>query len=260
MTHTHPSIPCRHISRRSYALTPRMTRILPTQATSLGAGFREKEVLDFLAVAQACAPDVHPRTLAAIVRTESGFNPFAIGVVNGRLERQPRSLPEAVATAKALVDAKWNASFGLGQINLSNLSAHTLDLVTVFDPCKNLKAASSILGEAFDRARVRFPDEQSALKAALSAYYSGNFSTGFKEGYVQRVVSNVVALTAEPESENPTPPAPVGVKPIRVVPALGTSKAPAAISAGSTSAELKSTPMKAITSAYPSSVIFVAPQ
>ncbi|TPG27327.1 hypothetical protein EAH83_04660 [Variovorax ginsengisoli] len=241
-----------------------MTRILPTRATSLVAGFREKKVLDFLAVAQACAPDVHPRTLAAIVRTESGFNPFAIGVVKGRLERQPRSLPEAVATAKALVDAKWNASFGLGQINLSNLSAHALDLVTVFDPCKNLKAASSILGEAFDRARVRFPDEQSALKAALSAYYSGNFSTGFKEGYVERVSSNAVALQAETGADAERLTAfvsAVDVKPIRVIPALlanreGSpmpSKPGGLRSADAPPAAPKAAPVN-------SSVIFVAPQ
>lgn len=221
-------------------------------------------MLDFIAMAQTCAPDVHPRTLAAIVRTESGFNPFAIGVVNGRLERQPRSLPEAVATAKALVDAKWNASFGLGQINLSNLSAHALDLVTVFDPCKNLKAASSILGEAFDRARLRFPDEQTALKAALSAYYSGNFSTGFKEGYVERVASNAVALQAETGADAalPTVVAPVAdAKPIRVIPALlATKESPSAQpkAGGLRSAEAPAAAPKA--APVNSSVIFVAPQ
>lgn len=219
-------------------------------------------MLDFLSVAQTCAPDVHPRTLAAIVRTESGFNPFAIGVVNGRLERQPRSLPEAVATAKALVDANWNASFGLGQINLSNLSAHALDLVSVFDPCKNLKAASAILGEAFDRARVRFPDEQSALKAALSAYYSGNFRTGFKEGYVQRVSSNVVALEAESGVDKTAAPTTTGAaKAIRVIPALQprneVTASPAANADGTT--KPASIPPAPKANAVSSSVIFVAP-
>ena len=219
-------------------------------------------MLDFFTVAQACAPDVHPRTLAAIVRTESDFNPFAIGVVNGRLERQPRSLPEAVATAKALVDANWNASFGLGQINLSNLSAHALDLVTVFDPCKNLKAASSILGEAFDRARVRFPDEQSALKATLSAYYSGNFSTGFKEGYVERVASNAVALQAEvgADAGPPTAVAPAAdVRPIRVIPALQARKEGVAPPIGADSAQKGAVPAAPKAATVNSSVIFVAP-
>ncbi|EGC99197.1 lytic transglycosylase catalytic, partial [Burkholderia sp. TJI49] len=46
-----------------------------------GAGFAQ--------LARACAPNVDPETLAALVRTESGFNPYAIGVVGGHLTRQP---------------------------------------------------------------------------------------------------------------------------------------------------------------------------
>jgi type IV secretion system protein VirB1 len=222
--------------------------------------------MDFFAVAQECAPAVHPQTLAAIVQTESGFNPFAIGVVNGRLERQPRSLPEAVATARALVQANWNASFGLGQINLSNLSGQSLDLVSVFDPCLNLKAASSILGEAYGRAKSRLPDEQSALQAAISAYYSGNFSTGFKEGYVQKVAANAALLQREDAlAEEKSTGAAAEAKPIRVVPALQIKSEPAVRgSADGTDAAKK--PVAAIQGgpatpkpAGNSSVIFVSP-
>ena len=53
---------------------------------------------DFITLAQQCAPLVSPVTMAAIVRTESGFNPYAIGVVRGRLVRQPASLVEAVGS------------------------------------------------------------------------------------------------------------------------------------------------------------------
>ena len=35
-----------------------------------------------------------------VVRVESSGNPYAIGVVGGRLQRQPKNLAEAVATAK----------------------------------------------------------------------------------------------------------------------------------------------------------------
>ncbi|MGA0572117.1 lytic transglycosylase domain-containing protein [Variovorax sp. VNK109] len=165
-------------------------------------------MLEFLELARECAPAVHPQTLAAIVQTESGFNPWAIGVVNGRLERQPKNQSEAVATAKALVEAGYNASFGLGQINLSNLEKYALDLTTVFEPCRNLSAASAILSEAYGRASRVYRDEQSALQAALSAYYSGNFSTGFRHGYVQKVAANAVTLQRE------------DTQPIRVVPAI----------------------------------------
>ena len=56
-------------------------------------------MLDLLALAQECAPNVAPQTMAAIVSVESSKNPYAIGVVGGRLERQPKSHQEAVATA-----------------------------------------------------------------------------------------------------------------------------------------------------------------
>ena len=65
-------------------------------------------MMDFVALAQHCAPTVHPLTMAAVVRVESGFNPLAIGVVGGRLVRQPVSKDEAVATAKALAGAGYN--------------------------------------------------------------------------------------------------------------------------------------------------------
>src|SRR5271163_2302233 len=76
--------------------------------------------LDFVALAQQCAPQVSPVTMAAIVRTESGFNPYAIGVANGRLVRQPASLDEAVSTARALAAGGWNFSAGLAQVNHAN--------------------------------------------------------------------------------------------------------------------------------------------
>jgi type IV secretion system protein VirB1 len=44
-----------------------------------------------IAFATLCAPFVHPGTAQALVATESTFNPNAIGVVAGSLERQPRN-------------------------------------------------------------------------------------------------------------------------------------------------------------------------
>lgn len=162
--------------------------------------------MDFLALAQQCAPDVHPTTLQAVVRTESGFNPYAIGVVGGRLARQPRNEGEAVATAVALERAGWNYSVGLGQINRSNLPRYGLDLPTAFDPCANLRVGAAILKDCYVRARSRVPSSQAALHAALSCYYSGNFQRGFRAdadgtSYVQRVAGKAaVAPALAPES------------------------------------------------------------
>jgi type IV secretion system protein VirB1 len=64
----------------------------------------------FLALALACAPQVHPDTARAIASVESSFNPYAIGVVGGALHRQPRTRAEALATIKALHADGWNYS------------------------------------------------------------------------------------------------------------------------------------------------------
>lgn len=153
-------------------------------------------MLDILALAQQCAPVVHPQTIAAVARVESGLNPFAIGIVGGRLERQPVNKDEAVATARALEMGGFNFSLGLGQVNRHNLSKYGLNYETAFEPCSNLRAASLILKECYDRATGQKLNSQAALQAAFSCYYSGNFSTGFRSdfpgqpSYVQKVLKS----------------------------------------------------------------------
>ena len=146
----------------------------------------------FLALVLACAPQVHADTARAVVSVESTFNPWAIGVVGGSLVRQPRHRAEALATAKALQTAGWNFSIGLGQINVGNFERLGLTIESAFDPCTNLAAMQTVLGECFDRARSRVLKsavDQSALRQALSCYYSGDFATGFRHVYVRKVVA-----------------------------------------------------------------------
>jgi type IV secretion system protein VirB1 len=156
----------------------------------------------FQVLVQQCAPSVHPATLQAIVRTESGFNPFAIGVVGGRLVRQPRNRDEAVATVKALEAGGWNYSMGLGQVNRSNLARYGLTTDSVFDPCANLRTGAAILGDCYARAAAQVGGGQQALQAAFSCYYSGSFARGFRAdprgtSYVQRVVDNATVDPAK---------------------------------------------------------------
>jgi type IV secretion system protein VirB1 len=144
----------------------------------------------FFALALACAPQVHADTARALVSVESAFNPWAIGVVGGALVRQPRHRVEALATAKALQDAGWNFSVGLGQINVANFDRLGLTVETAFEPCANLAAMQTVLAECFDRASgtAAKAADQVTLRQALSCYYSGNFDTGFRHGYVRKVV------------------------------------------------------------------------
>lgn len=147
-------------------------------------------MFDFLLWAQQCAPDIHQDTLRRIVRVESGFNPYAIGVVGGHLERQPRNRDEAVSTAQWLESHGFNYSAGLAQVNKANFARYGLTLETVFDICPNLQAGGAILKDCFVRTLKTQNDEQRALRDAFSCYYSGNFTTGYQQGYVLRIVSS----------------------------------------------------------------------
>ena len=148
------------------------------------------------ALVAACAPLVHPTTAQALVKVESAFNPNAIGVVGGTLQRQPRSRQEALATAALLRSRGFDFSVGLGQINVRNLARLDLNLQSAFEPCTNLHALQTLLVDCFDRASLRSTAPQRALRQALSCYYSGNFVTGFKAGYVDRVIHALAPSTA----------------------------------------------------------------
>lgn len=151
----------------------------------------------FIALATTCAPLVHPSTAYAIVSTESSFNPNAIGVVAGSLQRQPRTIDEALVTAADLRSRGHNFSIGLAQINVHNLDRFGLSLADGFDACKNLGAMQTVLVDCYERASGKVTD-QTSLRRALSCYYSGNVTTGFRHGYVSRVISNAQKTTRAP--------------------------------------------------------------
>jgi type IV secretion system protein VirB1 len=120
-----------------------------------------------------------------VVRVESSYNPYAIGVVGGRLVRQPKNLPEALATVRMLEGRGFNFSIGLAQVNRYNLNKYGLESYEkAFEPCANLMAGSKILAECYQRANGDWGK-------SFSCYYSGNFSTGYRQGYVQKIYASV---------------------------------------------------------------------
>jgi type IV secretion system protein VirB1 len=120
-----------------------------------------------------------------VVRVESSFNPYAIGVVGGRLARQPANLAEAVATARMLESRGYNFSLGLAQVNRYNLGKYGLaSYGQAFQACPNLQAGSRILAECRQRSGGDWGK-------AFSCYYSGNFVTGFRAGYVQKIYASM---------------------------------------------------------------------
>lgn len=150
-------------------------------------------MLDLPALYAECAPAIHPITAAAVVRVESGGQPFALNV--NRLagpQPRPRSLDEAVQIAEAYIATGYRVDLGLGQITDRNLPALGLTVRQVLDPCTNLRAMQAILVDGYRRAVRSHGEGQSALLVALSTYNTGNQRRGFENGYVARYTGQVV--------------------------------------------------------------------
>lgn len=147
-----------------------------------------------LALAALHAPAIHPNTVARVVEHESARQPLAIGVNGARLEHQPRSLGQAVATVRALRQQGYDFDAGLCQINVRNFRWLGLDEFSVFDPAANLRACQTVLLDCFRRAPAN--DPQAALRLALSCFNTGNFRRGLENGYVSKVVSVPAAVPA----------------------------------------------------------------
>ena len=129
-----------------------------------------------------------------VVKVESSYNPFAIGVVGGRLTRQPRGLAEALATVSMLESKGYNFSLGLAQVNRYNLGKYGLESYEkAFDVCSNLRAGSRILAECHGRSGNDWGK-------SFSCYYSGNFVTGFRHGYVQKLYASISGSPPQPKA------------------------------------------------------------
>lgn len=135
----------------------------------------------------ACAANVAPVTLEAVIRVESGGNPLAINVnhLSGPQPR-PTSLADAVAAAQSYVARGYNVDLGLMQVNSRNLAALGVTIEQVLDPCANVRAGAVILTANYAEAVRSRGEGQRALQAALSAYNTGSFYRGFANGYVAR--------------------------------------------------------------------------
>lgn len=121
-----------------------------------------------------------------VVKVESSYNRYAIGVVGGHLVRQPRNLPEAIATVKMLERKGYNFSLGLAQVNRYNLKKYGLDSYAhAFEACPNLQAGARILAACHRRHQD--------WGKSFSCYYSGNAVTGFRHGYVQKIFASMAA-------------------------------------------------------------------
>jgi type IV secretion system protein VirB1 len=135
----------------------------------------------------ACAPNVAPITLQAIVRVESGGNPMALNINGVRVQPAAARYPrEAAQVAKNYITRGYSVDIGLMQVNSRNLAALGITVEQALDPCTNIRAAATILTADYAEAARTRGDGQPAMQAALSAYNTGDLHRGFANGYVAR--------------------------------------------------------------------------
>jgi type IV secretion system protein VirB1 len=172
------------------AITASMVAMPTPAATSQTAPAARPAVTVFDPTLAACAPNVAPETLNAIIRAESGGNPLALHV-NGTDQQPPpaRDPAEAARVAESYVGQGYSVDVGLMQVNTRNLAATGHSIQQALDPCTNILHGSTILSGDYARAARTRGDDPYALLAALSAYNTGDFHRGFDNGYVAQVVS-----------------------------------------------------------------------
>jgi type IV secretion system protein VirB1 len=136
----------------------------------------------------ACAANIAPVTLEAVIEVESRGDPLLLHV-NG-LAAQPRhatDASEAAGLARRYIAQGYSVDLGLMQVNSRNLAVlgYTIEQVLA-DPCINIRAGAAVLTADYAAAMQEHGDGQAALQAALSAYNTGDLYRGFANGYVAR--------------------------------------------------------------------------
>ena len=143
-----------------------------------------------------CAPQVSPVLMHALVRTESSWNPYAIGPDAGQPAiEQPRSLEDAIKTVKRLGATGGKFSVGLAQIHVSNVASRRMSWEQAFDPCKNLKMGQTILFEYYGKALKEGYSGVDAVWAALRGYNSGGVHKTVSDKYASKIFSYMQSQT-----------------------------------------------------------------
>jgi len=142
-------------------------------------------------VVQACSGPVAPATMASIIATESGGDPWVI-YVNGLGPSGSMRFPNkqaAIAAAIHYIRAGYKVDMGLAQIDSENLGRLGLSVQQAFDPCTNVRAGASIMAGAYVQAiKAGYAPGVDALTHGFEAYNSGSTSGDFS--YAQRVWSH----------------------------------------------------------------------
>ena len=139
-----------------------------------------------------CAAGVDSRLFTSLVRQESNFNPYAIGL-DGKavLKTQPKSYEEAVKTAVNLAREGKGFSVGLAQVHISNVVRYGMTWEQAFDPCMNLRVGSAIYRNFYAQAIKAGYRADGATFAALRGFNSGSVHNPVSNGYARDILGRV---------------------------------------------------------------------
>ncbi|WP_242734304.1 lytic transglycosylase domain-containing protein [Xanthomonas translucens] len=133
----------------------------------------------------ACSIGVHPQTVQAIIKHESGGNPYAIN--NQARSFYPTRLEDAQRIAVEQVRAGRSTDVGLMQVNSQHLRKFGVTPKDLLEPCTNIRIGTTILRQDYAQTWAKYRAEKPALLGALSMYNTGNESRGLSNGYVREV-------------------------------------------------------------------------
>ena len=139
------------------------------------------------ALAQQCAPEVATEAVVPLVVTESGGNDLSINVNKGPRVRAS-TLAEGAALVRRYMAAGYTVDVGLAQVNSANFARLGVSVEQAFEPCTNLRLASSMLQQGYGLASRHYSGLD-AISATYSLYNTGTLTRGFLNGYVGRVWS-----------------------------------------------------------------------
>ena len=138
-------------------------------------------------LAQQCASEVATEAVVPLVMTESGGDDLSINVNRGPRVRAG-SVAEGAALVRRYMAQGYTVDVGLAQVNSANFARLGVSVEQAFDPCTNLRLASSLLQEGYGLASRHYSGLD-AISATYSLYNTGTLTRGFRNGYVGRVWS-----------------------------------------------------------------------
>lgn len=137
-----------------------------------------------------CAPSVNAQLMASLVKRESNYSQYAIGMDAGYgYVKQPSTLDEAKKTVKKLLSENKKFSIGLAQIHISNVERYQLTLEQAFTPCINLHTGELIYNDFYNKAIKHGYKDEDAVFAALRGYNSGNINKEVSNEYATAIMS-----------------------------------------------------------------------